>query len=207
MDANGSWLQCYGVDDEAVAVEPLNIKADQIHIHTIAHALSLQCRFAGHTRKFFSVAQHSVNVAVFIEIAGGSHIEQLMGLLHDAAEAYCVDVPSPLKRDPALYGYRDIEERIQAVVAVAFQLPFPLMTEPVVAADMLALSWEARDILQPTIPAIWNPLPDLPPHLPKLQYWTSEFAERTFLLKFRSLVRYCKVGDPDFSVISPKIPG
>ncbi len=69
-------------------------KPDQIDIRDIAHSLSHICRFNGHTNLFYSVAAHSIFVA---ERMPGSAREKLSALLHDAAEAYVCDVPSPLK--------------------------------------------------------------------------------------------------------------
>ena len=85
-------------------------------IDEIAHALSNLCRFTGHTRSFYSVAQHSVLVC---DLAPPEH--KLEALLHDAHEAYVGDVNSPLKQ--LLPMYRQVEQRAEAALRRAFGLP------------------------------------------------------------------------------------
>lgn len=79
----------------------LNPNYDDITIETIAHSLSLKCRFNGHTSSFYSVAQHSLNVMYAIEdTLCCEHTDSLFGLfglLHDSIEAFVADIPSPLK--------------------------------------------------------------------------------------------------------------
>lgn len=101
-----------------IYVNVFNPTVDMISIEDIAHALSHQCRFSGHTRQFYSVAQHSILCSEHID----SELK-LTALLHDAAEAYLVDVPSPVKRK--LTNYKEIEDNVMRVIAEKFKIKFP----------------------------------------------------------------------------------
>ena len=80
------WIQTY----TGKKFFPMNPKTEDLDIIDIAHALSMKCRFVGHTKQFYSVAQHSV-------IVSWNCSNPHLGLLHDAAEAYLPDVPAPIK--------------------------------------------------------------------------------------------------------------
>jgi len=79
------------------------------------------CRYLGHVREFYSVAEHSVLVSVLAEAAGEPLVVQQCALLHDAHEAYCGDFPSPFKID--LPEHEAWEARIQAAVREDLGLP------------------------------------------------------------------------------------
>lgn len=116
--------------------------ADLIDIQDIAHALSNQCRFGGHTSRFYSVAQHS------LAVAGRLPKEQrLAGLLHDAAEAYLVDIPTPIKRE--LSNYAELEDGLLKVIASKFGFEYPF-TEEIKTADKDQLEWEWENIVLTT---------------------------------------------------------
>lgn len=76
----------------ATQVDILKPQAMQIRIDDICHGLAHVCRFNGQTRHHYSVAQHSLIVA---DIVPQEH--KLVGLLHDAAEAYIADIARPIK--------------------------------------------------------------------------------------------------------------
>lgn len=95
-----------------------------ITIDDIALSISRECRFGNFTRSFYSVAQHSVNVSAQLRAMGADREVQLIGLLHDAHEAYIGDVPSPHKR---VYGdpFIVLEGKLLKAVCFRFEIPLP----------------------------------------------------------------------------------
>ena len=94
---------------------PLEPRVEDVDLADIAHALANVCRYGGHARTFYSVAEHSVLVARHVPIAYAMH-----GLLHDATEAYLGDVVRPIKHHPAMLAYREAEAFLEAVIAEHF---------------------------------------------------------------------------------------
>lgn len=115
----GSWMQTY----TGRAVHPMDLRPEDICIEDIAHALSMQCRYNGHSLRFYSVAEHSVLIARHLR-ERHNDVVALEGLLHDATEAYLADVPRPVK--PFLVGYREAEARAALAIADAFGLPLDM---------------------------------------------------------------------------------
>jgi hypothetical protein len=109
---------------------------EMICIEDIAHSLSLQCRFGGHLPKFYSVAEHSVNCSN--HVTNGS---KLMALLHDASEAYLMDIPSPIKAH--LPEYKNIESNLMKVIADKFGFEWPMNgSVHMVDKRMLQAEWD-----------------------------------------------------------------
>jgi len=120
---------------------------DQIHIKDIARGLSRICRFGGHVRQFYSVAEHSLRVAALC-----SPENRLRGLLHDASEAYLGDIVAPLKSHHCMAGYRLLERELEALIAQKFGFDGPDLPDEVKRADIILRLTEQRDIrtVQPT---------------------------------------------------------
>jgi hypothetical protein len=137
-------------------VNPLALRPEDIDIRDIAHSLSLTCRFNGHCRVFYSVAEHSVLVSRLCppEFA-------FEALMHDAAEAYLGDVPTPLKRQWP--EYRGAEDRAHAVIAQLFGLPAEISQEVHVADDEAFRIEEVRLLVPPDQPSDITPLRGLSP--------------------------------------------
>lgn len=111
----------------------LEPRAEDVCIEDIAHALSLTCRWAGHTAVFTSVGQHSIMVAMMA--AEVSSAFALKGLLHDASEAYLLDVPTPLKKSPAFKEYYALERKTMEAISTALKVDLLDLPEAVHKAD------------------------------------------------------------------------
>lgn len=94
----------------------------QILIEDIAHSLSHLCRYGGHSKTFYSVAQHSMAVSCLVKPENA-----LCALLHDATEAYLCDVPRPIKYK--LKDYIVMENKLYKTIAEKFDLPLNIPEE------------------------------------------------------------------------------
>lgn len=106
-------------------VDLCDLKEDDIDIEVIAHSLSLQCRYMGHVKHHYSVAQHCVHVSDCITRECGVECRaSLAGLIHDASEAYLHDLVRAVKvglRDEGSL-WVDLENRIQDTIYVKYGL-------------------------------------------------------------------------------------
>ena len=136
----------------------------QINVVDIAHALSNICRFSGHTKHFYSVAEHSILCYSYcIEFGAGEEVsvspQTLMyALMHDAAEAFISDIPSPFKSINPVIRVHEVE-----ILSSIFEL-LELDLEDadkdlVLAADRYMLFKEAKDLLNPStrFRHVWGP--------------------------------------------------
>lgn len=117
-----------------------NPKKKDIFYQDIAHGLSLLCRYNGATRKFYSVAEHSINVSYAVPKE-----DALWGLLHDAAEAYIGDMVRPLKKH--IPEFSRIEDDILKAVAEKYGLPEDI-PKSVIEADTRILFDEREYLMQ-----------------------------------------------------------
>lgn len=128
-------------------------KAEAINVQNIASALGKLCRYNGHCRGFYSVAEHSVLVAELLDDVGATPETVLAGLLHDAHEAYTGDMTRPMRQalGDALGHVKRIEHGIQAEVEWALMFSHHINgeaidREAIKHADTVALAIEYRDL-------------------------------------------------------------
>lgn len=145
--------------------------ADLIDPRDISHALAHLCRFNGHTREFYSVAQHACMVADLVP-----EQDKLAALLHDAAEAYIGDMVQPLKQ--WMHAYQDVEQWIWERICTRFDLDLEL-PDSVRHADLIALATERRDLM-PADSATWECLSGIDPAVGTIRPWPAIEARLTF---------------------------
>lgn len=168
----GDWIQTF----TGKQFWPLAPAIDAIDITDIAHALSMQCRYGGHSKHFYSVAEHSYHVSQHVPPE-----DALWGLLHDATEAYLVDVPRPVKK--FLAGYEEIETDLMAAICKRFDLPVEMPASVHRADNMILMDERCALLTKP--PANWN---EESAHLGvNMRFWGPREAELRFLTAFERL--------------------
>lgn len=151
-------------------VDPLNLRVEDVRIEDIAHGLARINRFNGQARIAYSVARHSVNVCrrLAVPVPGMSDLRSLMllGLLHDAPEAYLGDVIRPIKSRVRMQydrvgqeSFDELEARTMNVIFTALGIPHAVPPTPhgvrqhalwsrVALADDAQLEWEQRGLFE-----------------------------------------------------------
>jgi len=170
----GDWFQTY-LGNEFYIMDP---KPEEIYIEDIAHALSNQCRYNGHSKYFFSVAQHSVLVSQACKPKNA-----LWGLLHDAAEAYTGDMVRPLKK--YMPAFRDVEAKLISIICEAFGLPLE-QPDDVTYADNVLLATERKYIMEKP-PRPWAATEKYAPLDIRIIPWSAEIAKMEFMARFKEI--------------------
>jgi len=141
IDANadriGDWCASY----DGTRYWPLDPRVEDVTIEMIAHSLSNQCRYGGRASTFYSVAQHCLYVSRTCDPQ-----DALWGLLHDASEAFILDIPRPIKYSVVFDEYRLLEKKWDLVIAAKFNLS-PEMPASVHIADKNVLAAECKVLM------------------------------------------------------------
>ncbi len=156
-----------------------------IRMGDIGHSLALQCRFNGHVRELYSVAQHSLLVARALEIWHRDKRLTRLGLLHDAAEAYTGDVIRAMKH--VCPGVREIDGGLMRVIYEATGAGAPTEEEKALIkeADRTILLLEAEALMPPG--RVYDPSPGRPVEGISISPWSPARAKRAFLRTWESL--------------------
>ncbi|MBL8015523.1 MAG: phosphohydrolase [Candidatus Doudnabacteria bacterium] len=170
---------------------PFAPEVEQISILDIAHALSNICRFGGHTKEFYSVAQHSILVSQHCDPT-----DALWGLLHDASEAYIGDLTKPIKQLEELKPYRDAEDRLHRVISIKFKLS-ETIPESVKRADKVMLMTEKRDLMKAADLRVKQNI-DIKPLPKRIIPLPPKTSEQLFMERFNSLMSLAETAHPQF---------
>lgn len=141
----GGWI----VTASGAKFWPLAPRPEEVNLFDIAAALSMTCRYRGHTSRFYSVAQHSMLVARHV-----APENRLWALLHDAPEAYLCDLAAPIR--DAFPEVMAAEKRLMAVICDAFGLPREMPAE-VARVDREILGDEWRALMPSGVPGLEMP--------------------------------------------------
>lgn len=167
-----NWIQVSG----GVAFDLDNPTVDMIDIENIAHSLSNLCRFGGHCNKFYSVAEHSYNCWLM-----APDDLKKEALLHDATEAYLIDLPTPLKNMFA--NYRELEDKIDLIIREKFNLP--LRQTPMIKTIDKRMLMTEKGQLMDKAPMGWaitnNPYPNF-----DIKCWEPQQAYNQFMTAWNS---------------------
>jgi hypothetical protein len=165
-------------------VNPFDPDPAQLDAGDIARALANQCRFGGHSRVFYSVAQHSVIVSRVVEERGGDAADAFAALMHDATEAYLGDMPHPLKhRSPLGAAFKAAEDALAQAIRARFgikpEVPeIKTVDRALLATERRAFSAEAWH---------WPELEGVEPLDIELVAWSPEEAAEAFARRYAEL--------------------
>lgn len=182
-EAEGGNQKFYQVEDGWIGVYSggqLHFKdpwPGEIKIVDIAHSIGKLCRYGGHTKRFYSVAEHSVHLAQYIWRTCGQQPQLAFeALMHDASEGYLVDMPRPIKAE--LSQYKAIEKVLEHHIAREFGLREPRDVR-IHEADTRILVDEKAQAMNPTAHS-WG-VDGLEALGTTVEFWTPELAPQKFL--------------------------
>lgn len=153
---------------------PLEPESDLITIEVLATALSNMCRYAGHCKAFYSVAQHCCHVH---DQVPDKH--KRWGLLHDADEGLGLpDVPRLVKYLPEMAFYRAAQTRLMMAICDRFGMEYDEPRAVKIADSRVLLTeWRTLKVRGFAIPGRARPYSwDITPWTPRRA--RSEFMRR-----------------------------
>lgn len=157
---------------------------DMFSIIDVAHALALQCRYNGHTKTHYSVAEHCVLMSDWLRDRGHDKLTCLTALLHDVAETYIGDLPRPVKEK--VPAFKEIEKTIEAAAAEKFRFAYPF---PKIVKELDArILKDEREQAMPKSDNEWG-TDSLESMGIRVRNWDHRTAESMFLGRYVALTR------------------
>lgn len=158
-----------------------NPEESDVTIEDIGGALANICRFSGHLPRFYSVAQHLVNTSYIVPPE-----HAFDALMHDTAEAFTNDLPTPLKW--AFPIFKELEVKIESAMGEKFGFNYPY-PDAVKKADTEMLLLEKVYVkLDNSEWPLYNDI-EFEHQLDKvdLTSWRPGIAKKKFLTRFEEL--------------------
>lgn len=171
----GDWIET----SEGISFYPFDPRQSEINILDIAHSLSMQCRFAGHCIQFYSIAEHCCHIHDRC-----SSTSAFYGLMHDASEAYLLDIPRPIKNN--LVGYKEQEKIVMDMIIDKYEIPYSdFIKDEVKWFDNAILFKEAEQNMKNGARDWLGYDPSLTEQIDlTLEYWNPKRAKEEFLDRF-----------------------
>lgn len=189
MDAEGYYIR---------TVSGAKLYWDRVDEHDysitdIAHSLASRVRWSGHVKrvkgKFISIGQHCCLVHdVVARMPTSTPSKRKQALLHDGAEAYMPDFPSPLKwwmKSKDNHELFNLENRVDAALCKHLGVQYPWDPE-IKEADLILLATENRDFM-PNKSVERNFMS--PPLRKKIVLWGVERTQREFLKRWEAILK------------------
>lgn len=150
-----AWIQTWS----GLAFDYTAPTKDMVCATDIAQSLSKLCRYAGHCFAHYSVAEHCCHLHDWMKQHHPDRPYLALGaLLHDAHEAYLVDLPHPLKRmfpPEAMAFWKDLERKVDEAIAEAFRISPDLFHAPEIQEIDKRIWGDEREILFGPSPRPW----------------------------------------------------
>jgi hypothetical protein len=152
--------------NSGLCINVFNTTFEMICIEDIAHALAGLPRWGGHLNRHYSVAQHCVLCARMAK----SKVDKQAALLHDATEAFILDMPTPIKAK--LTQYKRVENKLMNVIFKKYSIPYPYSTKiKKIDTKMLHIEWDNL----------------VDSDNKKFKCWSKKKAKKEFLKMFKKL--------------------
>lgn len=166
-------------------------RPEMVSLEDIVHVLSRTNRWGGNIEPVsYSVAQHSLVVASACDLPEA----RPYALLHDAAEAYIGDLPTPFKLWIAAAGANIIGLEMQILYGAIFPAlgiapPEAYITQDVHDADQIAMATEHRDVVKGRNDIF---CPKAPPLKTRIKFMPVPKVEEDFRLALEGALRSLK---------------
>lgn len=177
-----TWIQTY----TGRAVDLVDPKPETIYLDDIVWSLSMICRYTGHTRRFYSVLEHSCHVSDYLLRVAPAHAPG--GLMHDTPEGYGGDMSYPMQLaigEPARSVIKALHRRVWVAISTSLDV-HPDIEHPLVKDADRRILLDERDAILGPPPIPWE-IESAERLGVTIEGWSPERARREFLTRYATL--------------------